>query len=625
MSDQKPSEEPSKFQWLRKYWEESEETAQKAMPLLHRIRLQLNAWLARIRKVVPGTRLPALQNATKGLPRWSQMKYFSQTLTVREQKIVRVATAVLVLSILVLGIRLYSSHVVALAKAGGEYTEGMVGTPQYINPVLALNNDVDLDLSHLIFQGLFRINEKGEVVPDLAAHDEVSSDGKTYVITLRQNAQWQDNEPITANDVIFTFERIQDADAQSPLLKTFRDVQFEAVNDLTVKITLPQPYAPFLSTLTVGILPQHLWADIPASNTALAEYNVKPIGSGPYMFQSLTKDRQGTIRSYHLVRFEGYQGDRPYIDALNFRFYTTQNDALAALKRHQVEGLSFVTQDAEQEVIKDDAIIQQLRLPQYTAVFFNQRNDLLKDKLIRQTLERAISREGIIKDALHGAGVPIYTPILPGFLGFNDTIQGLAYDPDAAKKALDNAGWSWLAGDSVRKKSSKELRFTLTTVDRPEYVKTAQILRDAWAGIGVGVDIRLFSSNDIIKKVIKPRDYEALLFGEIIGTDPDPYPFWDSSQAADPGLNLAMYANKQVDQLLEEARQTNDPEQRRLMYLHFQNILADDEPAIFLYNPYYLYVLPKKVKGFTLQRITYPADRFNDIEKWYIKTKRGWK
>jgi peptide/nickel transport system substrate-binding protein len=240
-------------------------------------------------------------------------------------------------------------------------------------------------------------------------------------------------------------------------------------------------------------------------------------------------------------------------------------------------------------------------------------------------LEHAVSKEGIIQEALHGAGNPIYTPILPGFLGYNNAIQGLAFDADGAKKALDNAGWSWLAGDSVRKKNGKELRFTLTTVDRPEYTKTAQMLRDLWAAIGVAVDIRLFSSNDILKKVIKPREYEALLFGEIIGTDPDPYPFWHSSQATDPGLNLAMYANKQVDQLLEEARQISDPEKRRLKYLHFQNLLADDQPAIFLYNPYYLYVLPQKIKGFTLERITFPSDRFNGIEKWYIKTRRGWR
>lgn len=625
MPDQKPSEEPSKFQWLRKYWEESEETAHKAVPFLHRLRERGARMFSRARSIISRTRLPATGNVEKKLPNLAQIKYLPKTLSEREHHIVRIASAVLAICVLALVVRFFQAHVAALPKEGGSYAEGMVGAPRYINPILALNNDVDLDLSHLIFQSLYRINENGEVVPDLVVHQEISKDEKTYIFTLREGAKWHDGEPVTADDVVFTFERILDADSQSPLLKTFRELRVETVNERTVQMTLTQPYAPFLSTLTVGILPRHLWADIPASNTALAEYNVKPMGSGPYMFQSLTKDRQGSIRSYTLARFDGYQGNRPYINELTFRFYPSQEEALAALKRHQVEGMSFITQDSRNAVVKQGGNVQQLRLPQYTAVFFNQRNELLKDKALRQNLEHAVSKEGIIKEALHGAGEPISTPILPGFLGYNKAIKGLAFDEDGARKALDNAGWSWLAGDSVRKKNGKELRFTLTTVDRPEYTKTAQMLRDSWAAIGVAVDIRLFSSNDIIKKVVKPRDYEALLFGEIIGTDPDPYPFWHSSQATDPGLNLAMYANRQVDQLLEEARQTNDLEQRRLMYLHFQNILADDQPAIFLYNPYYLYVLPQKIKGFTLLRITFPSDRFNGIEKWYIKTRRGWK
>ncbi|MFH1170983.1 MAG: ABC transporter substrate-binding protein, partial [bacterium] len=231
----------------------------------------------------------------------------------------------------------------------------------------------------------------------------------------------------------------------------------------------------------------------------------------------------------------------------------------------------------------------------------------------------------IIQQALGGAGEPIHSPILPGFLGYNATIRGLALDPTAAGKQLDAAGWTWLAGDAVRKKSGKELRFSLSTVDRAEYTKTAELLRQSWMKIGVGLEVRLYSSNDILKKVIQPRDYEALLFGEIIGVDPDPYPFWHSSQSYDPGLNLAIFYNKQVDQLLEEARQTNDLEKRRLMYLQFQNILADEEPAIFLYNPYYLYALPKKMKGFTITRISVPSDRFIGIEGWYIKTQRGWR
>ena len=567
------------------------------------------------------------QLAHGAIPRWPtrrQLRYFPAALTPAESWILRIATVIFVVSSAVLLVRFFDRHIVALAKPGGSYSEAVLGSPKFINPILAYTNDVDVDLTKLLFRGLYQTNEKGEVVPDLATHQEISDDGKTYIFTIRQDAVWHDGTPMTTSDIAYTFSAIADPEYQSPLQNTFRDVQVEIVDDYTVKMTLAKPYAPFLSTLTVGILPAHIWGDIPGASASLAEYNIKPIGSGPFQFDSLTKDRRGTIKAFRVVRFERFYGLRPYLDDLTFRFYATREETIEAIKRNRADGISFVTSEMRPDIEKEGLTLRELRLPQYTAVFFNQRNTLLKEKVIRQTLERAIDKNAIIQNALGGAGDAIHTPILPGFLGYNPAVQGLAYDPQAAGKALDDAGWALLAGETVRKKNGKELRFALSTVDRPEYTKTVELLRESWTKIGVGLEVRLFSSSDILKKVIKPRDYEALLFGEIVGVDPDPYPFWHSSQSYDPGLNLAIFFNKQVDQLLEEARQTNDLEQRRMKYLHFQNILADEEPAVFLYNPYYTYALPKKIKGFTLERITVPSDRFNNIEGWYAKTRRGW-
>lgn len=570
--------------------------------------------------------LPLLSQASvPRLPTRQQLRYFPAALSTAELWILRIATIVLLVSAVILLVRFYQRHVVALAKPGGSYTEAVLGSPKFINPVLAYTNDVDLDLTKLLFRGLYQTNEKGEVIHDLASHEEVADDGKTYIFTIRQDAVWHDGTPITTSDVAFTFDAIADPEYQSPLLSTFRGLQVEIVDDHTIKMTLAKPYAPFLSTLTVGILPAHIWGDIPGASASLAEYNIKPIGSGPFRFDSLTKDRRGTIKAFRVVRFERYYGPRPFLDDLTFRFYPTREETLEAIKRHRADGISFVTSEMRPEIEEEGLALRELRLPQYTAVFFNQRNPLLKEKVIRQSLERSIDKRAIVEQALGGAGEAIHTPILPGFLGYNPAVQGLAYDPQAAGKALDDAGWALLAGETVRKKNGKELQFALSTVDRPEYTKTVELLRAFWTKIGVGLEVRLFSSSDIIKKVVKPRDYEALLFGEIIGADPDPYPFWHSSQSFDPGLNLAIFFNKQVDQLLEEARQTNDLEQRRMKYLHFQNILADEEPAVFLYNPYYTYALPKKIKGFVLERITVPSDRFNNIEGWYSKTRRGWR
>lgn len=600
-----PSQDRDRFQWLRRFWKEGE-IADHGVP------------------TPDAEQQHAAPRVGNRWPTRSQVKYLPKMLTPREWRVFQVAALVLLASGITLFVRFLGRHIISLPKEGGVYIEGSVGAPKYVNPVLALSNDVDLDLTHLMFSSLFRTNEKGEVIPSLVSHTEISQDQKTYIFTIRQGVLWHDDVPLTADDVVFTFERIADPESQSPYYKNFRSVAVEAIDEATVQMTLPEPFAPFLSTLTVGIIPKHLWSDVPPANMTLAEYNLKPVGSGPFMFEMLTKDRLGSIKSYHVVRFPKYFGNRPFLKEMNFRFYPTKEDAADALKQKKVDGLAFITSDMRTDFKKLHLQFHQLQLPQYTAVFFNQKNALLKEKIIRQSLERALSKQEIIDSALGGSGEPIHTPILPGFLGYNPAVQGLAYNLDEAKKALDNAGWVLPAGETTRRKNGKELRFALSTVDRPDYMKTTEMLRDYWAAIGVGIEIRLYSSADIVKKVIKPREYEALLFGEIIGNDPDPYPFWHSSQSFDPGLNLAIFYNKQVDQLLEEARQTNDPEQRRLKYLHFQNILAEEQPAVFLYNPLYIHVLPTRIKGATLERISVPSDRLNDIDRWYINVRHQW-
>lgn len=542
-----------------------------------------------------------------------------------ERNVLAIASLLALASFVTLGVRFINRHMVPYPRSGGSYTEALVGQPQFINPILAHASDVDLDLTELIYRGLFCIDERGQVVGDLATHSEMSADGKTYIITLSQNATWQDGEPITSSDVLFTFNLIQDPATQSPFLKTFKGMQIEVVDEHTVKMTLETAYAPFLSTLTVGILPEHVWSDILATNIGLTEYNLQPIGSGPFQFQSLTKDRLGTIKSYRVERFPNYEGQKSYLNDITFRFYADGTAALDALKRHKVQGIGTITSDMASALAKESVTVRALRLPQYTAVFYNLKNNaIMKDAAVRSALGQAVDKNALIRDALDGAAESIATPILPGFVGHNPEVKDPAFDPEAAKKTLDDAGWKLPDGNQVRKKGDRELSITLTTVDRPDYSKVADALKQDWKAIGVAVDIRTFSSSDILRKAVKPRLYDALLFGEIIGNDPDPYPFWHSSQGIDPGLNLSVYVDKKADQLLEEARQTSDQEQRRLKYLEFQNILAADQPALFLYNPLYFYALPKKMGGFAMDRITVPSDRFDGVEEWYLKTRRQW-
>ncbi len=169
------------------------------------------------------------------------------------------------------------------------------------------------------------------------------------------------------------------------------------------------------------------------------------------------------------------------------------------------------------------------------------------------------------------------------------------------------------------------LKFTLATVDQPSLAKVASILKEQWQALGVNVEIKTYDISTLEKEIIKPRSYDALLFGEVLGQIPDPFPFWHSSQKKDPGLNLAMYENKDCDKLLEEERQTLDEDKRKELLEKFQDFLIGDAPAVFLYNPSYLYFVSKEIKGITSSVIADPSKRFADIEEWYVKTKRVWK
>lgn len=215
-------------------------------------------------------------------------------------------------------------------------------------------------------------------------------------------------------------------------------------------------------------------------------------------------------------------------------------------------------------------------------------------------------------------------PILPGYLGFHPDIKKYDYNPEEAKKILTSAGWK--AGeDGFLKKGEEALQLTLTTVENTEYVKAAEIIKANWEAIGVSPALEIISKERIKTDIIEPRQYQAFLYGQII--DRDPYSFWHSTGNESPGANLAVWANKDVDKILEESRSLDDLEALNKNYQRFQDILAEQVPAIFLYDPIHTYPVHEKIKGLTTRRIAIPADRFTRITDWYIKTKRefSWK
>lgn len=562
--------------------------------------------------------------AKQRFPSWQQLQYLPQYLTKKQKIIIRLLLAIIIGSLAFLTVRFYQRHVVYLPKMGGTYSEALVGQPEYINPVLS-QNDVDRDISKLVYSGLFKYDENFDLVPDLADRYEISEDKKVYTVYLRSDIIWHNDNSLMADDVIYTLETIKDPDYNSPYYSSFAGVDIERVDDYTVKFTLSEPFSPFLSTLTMGILPAHIWSDMTATNFKMAEYNTKPVGSGLYQFKELTKDRSGKIKSYVIDRNENYYGTKANIDKITFKFYDDFESAITAVKGRNIDGISYIPKDLKESLDKNqDTITYPLQLPQYTAVFFNQKNALLKSKELKQALAYATDRNKIIAEALNNQGQAIHAPILEGFFGYHSGIKKYEFNPTKAAEVLDEQGWKIPEEGGLRQKDGNELKFSLTTVDQVEYLKTANILRENWEDINIGIELKIMNPARVDKEIIKNKNYETFLYGEILGFDPDPYPFWHSSQSLGSGLNLSNYYNKDVDLLLEEARQTENHDQRTQKYIDFQNIIIEEMPALFLYSPSYDYGVDKKVKGIDLTRITIPSDRFNGIEGWYIKTRLDW-
>lgn len=602
---------------------------------------------------------------------FGRLRHLSRLLNARERRHVKWLLAIGLASLAFLGYRWYSRHLVVVPLHKGSYTEALIGAPQYLNPLLAFANDVDADIASLIFAGLFRHDGHSTPVADLAERFTVNADGTVYVVTLKPNLRWHDGYPLTADDVVFTFSSAQLPEFNSPLRHSLGGVKVQKTGEREVTFHLPERHDRFLDLLTTGLLPEHLWGEIPPIQATLNEYNLNnPIGSGRWRFKSLTKDRHGNIKAYTLVPFTDAVGPTPYLQEITFKFYPDQGEAVNALNNRTVDGIGFLPQKEEAAIADRQALRYTLTLPQYTAIFFNPNEQpALREKNVRLALSLAVDRVKILTEALQLKGELAVGPVLPNTPGYDPDLKGPATDPAAAAQVLDNAGFARLdaaayhqltaatstatstppqaptaaAGSGLaatpgngdnstdeppyyrRTSAGTILDLTLTTVERPENIAAANLVAQSWRSIGVIVKLNLVPLKRIAREVIKPRAYQALLYGEAIGADPDPYPFWHSSQIADPGLNLALFSNRQADKLLEDARGVQDIVTKALKYREFAQLIAAEVPAVFLYVPSHTYVIHAKIKGFNSRRIILPQDRFLNLAEWYVATGRRWR
>ncbi len=508
---------------------------------------------------------------------------------------------------------------------GGVFIEGVAGNPQYINPILCQYNEVDRDLCALIFNGLLRLDEQGEWQPDLAESWEMGPHADVYTFTLRSDIRWHDGLRVTADDVLFTIELLQDPDLPilPDLANLWRSVIAAKIDDRTIVLRLSQPYAAFPDYVTIrwfGVLPKHYWARYAPAEIPKAQLNTQPIGSG--RFKLVEMDGQHARLEPVLSQFD----QPPYLSALEFRFYPDYPSILTAAEAGEVHGVSRVLPEYQRqaEAIPDLQLFTS-PLPGYTMVLFNldgEQAPFLKEPEVRQALAYGADREKLLRDIIPGVGLLADSPVLPGTWAYNPDIPRYPYDPSHAEQLLNQAGWVDTNGDGVREKDGQDLAFTLLSDDAPHSIAVAQALAQDWARIGVKVTPQPVSFTGMISDFLTPRTFDAALLSLELYGDPDPYPLWHSTQISPKGQNFGGWASREADILMEQARLTGDRAQRKQLYDEFQRVFATELPALLLYYPLYTYGASTAVHNMEVGRLNEPADRFNTFARWYLNTRK---
>lgn len=555
--------------------------------------------------------------------RFSEIRFLFRRFTKKEQIIAYSLILVMIISGLYASRTISSRFSTLIPRNGGLVREGIVGRPGFANPLLAAGS-ADRDIVSLVYSGLYREDGNGTMIPDLAEKTDVSDNGLIYTVTLKKDLVWHDGIPLTANDILFTITLIKDRAYKSPLRANWEGVSVSVTDDQHVVFTLSKPYSPFLQNLAIGIIPKHIWEGKSPENFPIDATVITPIGTGPFRVKQIVRNQTtGVPERLELAAFSDFALGRPYLNKITLYFYPNEEDLISAYQKNSID--SFGPLDTEvTKILGEKEVEIDFPLLRTFAIFLNQSEaPILLDKNVRAALVASAPREKIINDVLDSKGIPITGPLSLGMLGYNSDKAASTTNPETI---LTASGWVKEDGIFVRHsaKKTERLSFSIATANVPELVLAANIVKDAWQALGIEVEIKLFDLGDFEQNVIRGRDYDALFFGLQTKADPDPFVYWHSSQRLDPGYNVALYTNKTVDEILEKARETQDKKARAEIYQNFSEQLKKDNPAIFLYAPFYRYLAPKNIEGITPIGIGDGSERFSSVYKWYRYTERVW-
>ncbi len=545
---------------------------------------------------------------------------------------------IVVLALIAIGILLLSQQTTILPvipvevkpATGGVYTEALVGSMGRLNPLLDLHNPADRSVDRLLFSGLIRFDDRGLPQGDLAESWAVSQDGKTYNFSLRPKAVWDDKQPVTSDDIIFTINLMKDDASIFPqdVKDLWNKVQINRLDEKNLQFVLPEPFAPFLDYLAFGVLPKHLLDGKTPDELVNDPFNLSPVGSGPYRFDHLMVEN-GEITGIVLASSSSYYGSQAFIEQFVFRYYPDSKTALEAYQKGDVMGISEVTPDTLPQVLDEKNLnVYTGRLPELTLVFLNLNNPdvpYLKDVSVRRAMLMGINRQWMLDHLLQGQAIMADGPLFPSTWAYYDGIEHVGFDTNQAVAMLKDAGYTLPAeGGAVRAdKDGKKLQLELLTPDDQEHQSIAQLVQNNWEQLGISVTVTALPYDELVNGHLASRNYQAALVDINLNSspDPDPYPFWHQTQVTN-GQNYSNWNDFQASEYLEQARVITDFTERAKYYRNFQVRFSQELPALPLYYPVYTYAIDSQVQGVSVGPLFDPSDRFSKVTSWYLKSKR---
>lgn len=508
---------------------------------------------------------------------------------------------------------------------GGTLNEGTVGAFTNANPIYAVNN-IDISVSKLVFAGLFKYNSKNQLVGDLAQKWQVDKLGTSYKVTLRKNLLWQDGRPLTAKDVIFTYRTIQNPDANSPLLSSWKGIRLSSSNPRSVVFQLPSALSSFPHALTNGIIPKHLLDGVPMTQMRSIAFNTaSPVGAGPFRWRAIevqgdtVEDR---VQRIGLLANENYHSGKPNLNGFILNIFRNQEKLIESFKKREINAIAGLT--SVPEGLGDQLAIQVHNIPlaSEVLVFFKTSKGILKDVNVRRALLLATNTPKITESFEYPVA-QASQPLLKGQLGYNARLKQASQNISKAKQLLQKAGWK-TGGHNIRSKAGKDLIIKVYSQADSEYAGVTEIIQKQWRAVGVDAQVTLQADADL-HTTIGSHDYDALVYGITIGVDPDVYAYWHSSQLdirSANRLNFSEYKSNSADQALEAGRNRLIASVRREKYRQFLAAWRQDVPAIALYQPRFLYITRGQLFGFKPRILNTGPNRYDNVEDWMINQKK---